>query len=93
MLGNNRDEALETAQNGTMNNHRAIHFVRVGSLVSSSVLEVETLGKLEVQLDGSALEGPFQCILDSDVDLGAVESTITRVELPLAWGMLVKSDF
>lgn len=44
----------------------------------------ETDGQVEVQLNRRALETTLQRIADVDVDLGAVEGTITRVQLPRA---------
>ena len=61
-----------------------------GGLVRGTVLEVEPLGELEVELDGRALERATERILDFDVDLGAIECTVTRVELPLARVELVQ---
>ena len=50
--------------------------------VLCTVLEVELLRQLEIQLDGGALVLTLECIGDGYVNLGAVESTVTRVELP-----------
>jgi len=51
--------------------------------LGTTVLEVELLRKLEVELDGGALELTLESVRDGDVDLGTVEGTVTRVELPL----------
>ena len=48
--------------------------------VSSGVLEVEPLRHLEVQLDGSALPGPSEGVLQVEVDLRAVEGSIALVD-------------
>ena len=53
-------------------------------VVRTTVLQVEALGKLEVQLDSSTLEGPLQSITDSDVDFRSIESTITWIEFPFS---------
>ena len=58
--------------------------VRVGCLLGRAVLEVEALGELEVELDGRALERPAEGVANLDVDLGAVERAVARIELPLA---------
>lgn len=46
-----------------------------------SKVEFVPEGELEVQLHCSALEFPPKCIEDSDVDLGAVECSITGAHL------------
>jgi hypothetical protein len=51
--------------------------------LGTAELKVELLRKLEVELDGGALELTLESVRDGDIDLGAVEGTITRVELPL----------
>lgn len=49
---------------------------------STSILEVETLGELEVELDGGALEGTMEGVSDGDIDFGTVESPVTWVDFP-----------
>lgn len=83
MFGNDRDEPLQAAQDCTMNHHRTIDLTLV--LVGTSVFEIESLRKLEVELNGSALMRTSERILDGDVYLRAVEGTIASVELPFAW--------
>ena len=93
VLRNNRDEPLQAAEDRAVNHDGARgRAARVGSggLVRAAVLEVEALGELEVELDGRALEGAAECVLDLDVDLGAVERAVARVELPLARVELVQ---
>lgn len=65
-----------------MNHHGPREVV---SSLRTTVLQIETLGELEVELDGSALVGSFEGVLDSDVDFWTVEGTVARVELPFAW--------
>lgn len=65
-----------------MNHHGAREIV---SSLRTTVLQVEALGELEVELDGSALVGSLEGILNSDVDFGAVEGAVAGVELPFAW--------
>jgi len=50
--------------------------------VFALVLKVEPDGKLEIQLHGSALVRSLKRIVDLDVNLRSVKSTITGVELP-----------
>ena len=52
-----------------------VHHLRV-------VVEVESLGKLEVELNGGTLMRSLQRIHDHNVDLGAVECTVSWVQLP-----------
>ena len=63
------------------------------SLVSGTVLEVEPLGQLEVELDRRALVRALQGIADRDVDLGAVERAVSWVELPFARVVLFEGLF
>ena len=47
--------------------------------------QTETDGKLEIKLNSSGLVDSVQGIQDLDIDLGTIESTITRVDLPVAF--------
>jgi hypothetical protein len=58
--------------------------------LSSAVVELESLRELEVELDRRALVLALEGVLDGDVDLGAVESTVSRVDVPLARDELVE---
>eukprot|EP00123_Amoebidium_parasiticum_P006088 comp17140_c0_seq1/m.15944 comp17140_c0_seq1/g.15944 ORF comp17140_c0_seq1/g.15944 comp17140_c0_seq1/m.15944 type:complete len:345 (+) comp17140_c0_seq1:800-1834(+) len=69
-------KALHGAEHSTVHNHRPLDLP-----IRRAVLELEVDGQLEVQLDGGTLVLAAQRILDRDVDLWAVESTITGVEL------------
>lgn len=51
-------------------------------VIGSPVLQVESFGKLEIELNGGALERAMKSVLNSDVDLWSIESTIARVQLP-----------
>jgi hypothetical protein len=83
MLRNNRNEPLQTAQNRTVNHHGATRrLLRLIVIIRRAVLEVKPLGKLEVELDGSALEGPAEGVANGDVDFGTVEGAVAWVELP-----------
>ena len=59
-------------------------------LVRAAVLEVESLWQLEIELDRGTLERAVKRVTDLDVDLGAVEGTVSRIELPLARVELVQ---
>lgn len=54
------------------------------------VLEIESDGKLEIKLNGTALMRSFEGIEHLDVDLGSVEGSITWVFLP-GFAKLVES--
>jgi hypothetical protein len=64
-----------------------------GVVIGGTVLELEALRELEVELDSGTLEGTFECVADGDVDLGAIESTISGVDFPLPGVLLVKCLF
>ena len=51
-------------------------------LHTPGIEEVEPLRKLKVELNGSALDGPPEGVLDGDIDLWPIEGAIARVELP-----------
>lgn len=68
-----------------MDHHRAgRESICVVMVLSTSILEFETFGKLEIKLYRCTLESPLQGILDSNVNLRAIESTITRIKLPFS---------
>jgi len=83
VLGDDRDESLQTSQDRSMNHDRSRGWlVGIRRFFRSTILEVKPLGKLEIQLNRGALEGPFQGIFDRDVYLGTVKRSISRVNLP-----------
>jgi hypothetical protein len=49
-----------------------------------AVFEIEALGELEVELNRRALEGPFERVLNGDVDFRTIECAVAGVELPPA---------
>lgn len=51
-------------------------------VIGSPVLQIESFGKLEIELNGGALERAMKSVLNSDVDLWSIESSIARVQLP-----------
>jgi hypothetical protein len=77
-----------------MNHHRSRRgLVRVRRLVGRAVLEVEPLRKLKVELDGRTLERSAQRVLDVNVNLRAVESTVSWIDCPLPGVLLVEGLF
>jgi len=81
MLRNDGDEPFETAQDGAVNHHRPRGGpVWVRRFLCRAVLEVEPLRELKVELDGRTLERSTQCVLDVNVDLGTVESTVPWID-------------
>lgn len=70
--------ALDGTKNGTMYHHRPV----VPSLCL--ILQVESDGQLEVQLDCGTLELAHEGVVHCDVDLGTIERTISRVHLNAA---------
>ncbi len=75
LLDEHADEALEGAKAGAVNHDWAL----LGA-VGVGVLELKALGQLEVELDGAALPGTAQAVLQVEVDLGAVEGAVAGVE-------------
>src|ERR1700692_4234472 len=49
----------------------------------STELKLEPLRQLEIQLDGSTLVFTVQSIGNNDINLGSIESAITRIEFPI----------
>ena len=85
VLGDNRDEPLQTSQDRPMNHDRPRRWlIRIRRLFRPTVLEIKPLGKLEIQLNRGTLERPFQGIFDGDIYLGAVERSVPRVNLPVS---------
>lgn len=82
MLRRNRNKPFQATQYGTMDHDRSIDFALI--LVRTTVFQVESLRELEIKLDGGALVGTFESVLDGDVDLGSVECPVTWVDFPLS---------
>lgn len=95
MLRNDRNESFQATQNRTVDNDGSRGRFVCGTLAifGRSVFQLESLGELEVELDGGALERTTEGISDGDVDLGAVEGSVAWVDLPLAWVLLLESLF
>jgi len=62
------------------------------TLFSSFILQVESDWELEIKLDCSALMLSLECIVDLDIDLWSIESTISGVDCPW-FTKLIKSTF
>lgn len=90
VLCDDSGKALQTAENSTVNHNRSMNGF-VSAFISGSVLQIEAFGECEIQLDCGALERPAQSILDGDVNLRTVKSTIARVELPCSRVMFFQS--
>ena len=75
VLDEHRDEALEAAEDGPMDDHRPV----VG-VVGARVLQIEPLRQLVVELDRRALPLPADRIRDVEVDLRPVERAVAFVE-------------
>ena len=75
MLGQDADEALDGAED-----HAVDHDGTMLLAVSAGVGQVETLGQVHIQLDGTALPGTAQAVGEVEVDLGAVESAVAFVD-------------
>ena len=78
VLGEDRKHALHGAEDGAVDDDRALGLVRL-----ADVRQVETDGQLEIELHGGALEPSLERVKDGDVNLGTVEGAIAGVELPL----------
>ena len=76
MLNQNTDEALDGAEAHAMQHDGAL----LGA-VGVHVLQVKVERHLEVELDGTALPGTAERILQVEVDLGAVEGAVALVDL------------
>ena len=76
VLDQHAEEALDAAE------QRAVHHDRLVRLaVLADVLELEAVRVVEVHLDGRALPGAVQRVLDLDVDLRPVEDALARIHL------------
>lgn len=86
MFCDNSNESLKTTKNSAVDHNwsrrRLIRSVIV--VICVSVLQIESIWKLEVELDSRTLEGALECVRDGDIDFGSVEGTIAGVELPFS---------
>ena len=80
VLYQDAEESLQTAQDCAVQ-HNGPMLLAVGP----DVVHVEALRHLEVQLDGAALPGPADAVLQVKIDLGHVHIKNLRKKLPLKW--------
>ena len=76
VLNQNTDEALDGAKAHAMQHDGAL----LGA-VGVHVLQIKVERHLEVELDGTALPGTTERVLQVEVDLGAVESAVALIDL------------
>lgn len=94
VLSNDRNESLETSEDRAMDNHRSCGgFVRTLGIFGRTVLQVETFRKLEIELNGCALEGPPECVSDGDINFGSVERTISGIDFPFTRVLIFECFF
>jgi len=58
------------------------HWTHLLVSVTTRVEKIESFRKLKVELDGGALDGPPEGVLDGDIDLGAIEGAVAGVQFP-----------
>ena len=73
VLDQHAEEALQAAQQRAVDHDRLVRLA-----VLADVLELEAVRVVEVHLDGRALPGAVQRVLDLDVDLRPVEDALAR---------------
>lgn len=101
VFSQNTKHALKAAHDGTVDHYRARVasgelLRRVASIADTRLIlachvsKLESSGKVKVELNGTALVVSTERIVEGNINLGAVESTITVVELPLGVVLLGK---
>ena len=75
MLDEDSDETFDGSEHHPVNHDGAVLLA-----VRAGVFQVKPQRQLEIQLDGTALPGSSQGILQMEVDLGTVESAISLVD-------------
>ena len=75
MLDENPDEPLDAAEYYPVDHHRTVL-----AAVGAGVFQLKPFRKLEIELDGAALPGAADGILQMEVDLGAVEGTVPLID-------------
>lgn len=78
MLDQHTNEPFQGSHQGTVD-HDWLMF----GAVNAGITHLKPLGQIEVDLNGGALPGTSQLILDLDIDLGPVKDTLARVDLIL----------
>ena len=74
VLDQHAEEALDRTHQRPMDHHGSLALA-----IAGDVLEIETFGQVEVELDGRQLPRPADGVLDVDVDLRAVERAAALV--------------
>ena len=100
VFGQDGREPLDRAEDRAVDHDRSDELVSpraggdvgggIGATFGGTVGQVETLRELEVELDRRALVLATEGVRDGDVDLGAVEGAVTRVDGPRARHKLVE---
>ena len=75
MLDQDSDEPLNGAEAYPVNHNGTL----LGAVLRH-ILSLKTLGKLEIQLNGSALPGPANGISQMEIDLRPVERAVALVD-------------
>jgi len=98
VLSQNSQEALETADDGTVDDNwtrtTGARLIGLGfaflsglwsclALLVRHIFELEVNGCLIIELDGGTLELSLQSVGNGDINLRAIEGTITLVEFPV----------
>ena len=76
MFDQDADETLERTEHGAMDHHRAMLLA-----VLADILQLEAFRHGEVELDGAQLPAAAQRVAHMEIDLGAVEGAVARIEL------------
>ena len=82
MLRQDSRHALHAAEHGAMNHNGSLKGL-VSSAPGCLVLQMEPNGQLEIQLHGSALVHSVHRVEHLNVDFGAIECAVSRVDLPV----------
>ena len=82
VLEKNSEGSLHRTENSSVDNDWTL--LGFLTLACRLVSEVEANRQLEIELNSGCLMDSVQAILDLDIDLGTVEGTITRIDLPVA---------
>ena len=75
LLRDDADEALNGAEHHAMDHDGTMLLT-----VRADIGQIKALGQLHVQLNGAALPGTSQTILEMEVDLRAVECTVAFID-------------
>src|SRR5205085_6106878 len=83
VLDEDGDEALERSVDGAVDHHRPVERV-----VLAHVLQIESLRRGVIELDGPELPEASDAVLHLEVELGPVEGAVARVLHPWDAGLL-----